>query len=81
MASKRGKTNFAIPINGTLAESIEKLNGELRRILVEDIRTALEGRVVVLLKAKPDKPSPKGDEPPLSYRLYLLKAKSWKSSA
>ena len=41
MASKRGKTNFAIPINGTLAESIEKLNGELRRVLVEDIRTAL----------------------------------------
>jgi|GEM_PF-2866952 hypothetical protein len=54
MASKRGKTNFAIPINGTLAESIEKLNGELRRVLVEDIRTAIESRVVVLLKAKPD---------------------------
>jgi hypothetical protein len=54
MASKRGKTNFAIPINGTLAESIEKLNGELRRVLVEDIKTALEGRVAVLLKAKPD---------------------------
>ena len=54
MTSKREKTNFAIPINGTLTESIEKLNGELRRILVEDIRTALERRVVVLLKAKPD---------------------------
>jgi hypothetical protein len=54
MASKRGKTNFAIPISGTLAESIEKLNGELRRVLLEDIRTALERRVVVLLKAKPD---------------------------
>jgi len=54
MASKREKTNFAIPINGTLTESIEKLNGELRRILVEDIKTALESRVVVLLKAKPD---------------------------
>ena len=40
MASKRGKTNFAIPINGTLAESIEKCY-ELRRVLVEDIRTAL----------------------------------------
>jgi hypothetical protein len=37
-----------------LAESIAKLNGELRRVLAEDIRTALEGRVVVLLKAKPD---------------------------
>jgi hypothetical protein len=48
MASKREKTHFAIPINGTLAESIEKLNGELRRVLLEDIRTALESRVVVL---------------------------------
>jgi hypothetical protein len=54
MVSKQGEAKFAVPIDSTLASSIAKLGSGMRKILQEDIRTALEGRVAVLLKAKPD---------------------------
>ena len=55
MVSKQGEAKFAVPIDSALAGSIAKLGSGMRKILQEDIRTALEGRVAVLLKAKPDK--------------------------